>query len=122
MKLDKSRQSVNIEDQRGNSSASAFKTDRTKNPAILRVKEQRRKELEEYGEKAVKQTMDNKNSPFRKILKDMDKPLPHVKKHADIPIPTERPDPSKPYTKPTIFTNLTGYNSQVTPGDWKEKK
>lgn len=122
MKLDKSKQSKNVEDRTQESSTTAFKTDRTKNPAYLRVKEQREEEYYEYGKEVIKKTMDNKKSPFRKMLKDMDKPLPRTKKHADIPIPTERPDPSKPYTKPTVFTNLTGYDSQVTPGEWKEKK
>lgn len=122
MKLDKSKQSKNVEDRTQESSTTAFKTDRTKNPAYLRVKEQREEEYYEYGKEVIKKTMDNKKSPFRKMLKDMDKPLPKTKKHADIPIPTERPDPSKPYTKPTVFTNLTGYDSQVTPGEWKEKK
>ena len=119
MKLDKNKQSKNIEDRRGESSATAFKTDRTKNPAYLRVKDQREGEYIEYGEKVIKDTMSNKEHPLRKALKGMDKPQPKAKSSAEIPIPTPRPDPSKPYERPKVWTE--GYNSQVTPGKWITK-
>lgn len=123
MKLDKNKQSKNVEDRSQESSTTAFKTDRTKNPAYLRVKEQREKEYAQYGKEVIKKTLSDKGNPFRKMIKHMDKPQPKPKKHADIPIPTERPDPSKPYEHPKVFTELKGnYNSQVTPGEWKEKK
>lgn len=43
-------------------------------------------------------------NPMAKALKGMDKPFKRDK-NAAIPIPTERPDPKKPYKKPTVFTN-----------------
>lgn len=122
MKLDKSRKSKNVEDRSRDTSTTAFKTDPDKNPALLRIKQQREKEYTDYGEKVIKQTMSDKNNPFRKTLKHMDKPQSEPHPNSDIPIPTARPDPSVPYKRPKIFTNLTGYNSQVTPGEWKEKK
>jgi hypothetical protein len=122
MKLDKSHQSKNVEDRSKDTSAGAFKSNPHKNPALVRVDLQRRKEFQEFGKEKIKDTLDNKKSPFRKMLKNMDKPIPPLNPNDKTPIPTERPDPSKPYTKPTVFTNLKGYTSQVTPGDWKEKK
>lgn len=44
-----------------------------------------------------------KKNPMYKALKGMDKPFKRDK-NAAIPMPTPRPDPSKPYKKPTVMT------------------
>lgn len=118
------KQSINVEDQRGNSSATAFKSNPKVNPALVRVKKEREQEYADESNGAIANTMAG-NSPFKDMLKDMSKPLPKQSSNASIPIPTARPDPSQPYGpngKPKVFTNLTGYTSQVTPGDFQELK
>lgn len=59
---------------------------------------------DEWGSQRIKATLQTKNSPFTPMLKGMDKPSPKQSANAKIPIPTERPDPTKPYTKPKVFT------------------
>lgn len=62
------------------------------------------KATEKDGKQRVKATMANRGNPFAKMLKSMDSFKPNKNPLAAIPIPTPRPDPSKPYKKPTVLT------------------
>lgn len=105
-KLDK--QSTNIEDRRGDTSVNAPH----RNPASMRaVNLSRTNEIKAAEERDRQRIKDlGEKNPMRDSLKGMDtqyrKALKHPDKRKPIPIPTERPDPSKPYKRPTVFTYL----------------
>jgi len=54
------------------------------------------------GMQTLKKAVKSKNA-FSDMIKSMDKTPVKKVKGANIPIPTPRPDPSKPYKKPTVF-------------------
>lgn len=98
MRLDKSRRSKNVEDRTRDTSATAFKSNPKKNPAIQRVIAARNKEYDEFGRGAIKKTKKT-SATFKDMHKGMDKAFKKAKrnprKNTRTPIPTPRPDPRK---------------------------
>lgn len=56
---------------------------------------------ENWGKQRIKATLKDKDSPFRPMLKAMDKPQKKPSKNASVPIPSPRPDPNEP--RPTVY-------------------
>jgi hypothetical protein len=100
--------SKNVEDRTGDTSVYAPH----RNPASMRaVSLSRTNEIKAAEERDLQRIKDlGEKNPLRDSLKGMDteyrKALKHPDKSKPIPIPTERPDPSKPYKRPTVFTSL----------------
>lgn len=107
MKLNKSRRSKNVEDRSRESSGPAPRGGNPrKSYAAAEMKE--RIKYQDWGTAKIRETMADKDNLFRPMITKMDHQIREAKlrprKNTKIPVPTARPDPKKPYKRPTVFT------------------
>jgi hypothetical protein len=93
--------SKNVEDRSGDTSVYAPH----RNPAENKIANESRKRETEALAKKTREDVEKmgKKNPFYDTLQAMENWKPERRKNANIPIPSERPDPSEPYTKPTVM-------------------
>lgn len=101
-----SLRSTNVQDKSRETSHKAPHRNPDTNPFLQRFLSDDAKAYQKAGDKVIKKTMADKGNPFRDALKGMDKSA--IKFRASqkaekaarkIPIPTPRPDNSKPLPK-----------------------
>jgi hypothetical protein len=112
--------SKNVEDRSSDTSSYAPH----RNPAENKIaNESRAKEVAALARKGREDVKDwGKKNPAYDALKAMDDWESKPEKDANVPIPTERPDPNAPYVKPTVMLPRDDKGGMLRPGSGKEKQ
>lgn len=126
MKLSDKR-SDNVEDRSRDTSVFAPHSNPNGNARLVHLRDVA---LKEASARDLKRAEDlGKDNPMAEMLGGMDREYRKARQHPSrkksVPVPTERPDPSEPYTRPTLWNDddkTKGLMDGMRPSDQSEPK